>query len=123
MEEKTRDHGRIYTEGVKTITEINSLFARQKSLSFSDLEYSMLLELEKKISQGNDLANVVKDLSERLKKHMFVGWFNQITAKKEVEREIRRFVRGIKGKFSLSLDEMNELHKKIIENVKNYGTS
>jgi type I restriction enzyme R subunit len=121
--EKTRDYERIYTEGVKTVTEINQLFARQKSLSFSDLEYSMLLELEKKISQGNDLANVVKDLSERLKKHMFVGWFNQITAKKEVEREIRRFVRGIKGKFNLTLDEMNELHEKIIENVKNYGTS
>jgi type I restriction enzyme R subunit len=121
--EKTRDYERIYTEGVKTVTEINQLFARQKSLSFSDLEYSMLLELEKKISQGNDLANVVKDLSKSLEKYMFFGWFNQITVKKEVEREIRKFVRGMKGKHNLSLDEMNGLHEKLLESVKNYGTA
>jgi type I restriction enzyme R subunit len=54
---------------------------------------------------------------------MFFGWFNQITVKKEVEREIRRFVRGMKGRFNLSLDEMNDLHKRLLESVKNYGTA
>jgi type I restriction enzyme R subunit len=120
--EKTRDYGKVYAEGVRTIKEINSLLARQRSLSFSDLEYSMLLELEKRL-KGNDLVKVVKDLSERLKKHMFFGWSNQITAKKEVEREIRRFVRGMKARYNLSLNEMNDLHGKIIEDVKNYGAA
>jgi type I restriction enzyme R subunit len=81
----------------------------------------MLLELEKRL-KSDDLATVVKDLSDRLRKHMFLGWSNQITAKKEVEREIRKFVRRMKAKFNLSLNEMNDLHGKIVENVKNYGT-
>jgi type I restriction enzyme R subunit len=119
--EKTRDYEKVYTEGVQTVKAINGLLARQKSLSFSDLEYSMLLELEKRL-KSDDLATVVKDLSDRLRKHMFLGWSNQITAKKEVEREIRKFVRRMKAKFNLSLNEMNDLHGKIVENVKNYGT-
>jgi len=121
--EKTRDYEKIYTEGARAINEINSLFSRQKSLSFSNLEYSMLLELEKKLNQSDVLVNVVKDLSKRLEKYMFFGWFNQVTIKKEVEREIRRFVRGMKGKHNLSLDEMNDLHERLLESVKNYGTA
>ena len=121
--EKTRDYEKIYTEGVRAINEINSLFSRQKSLSFSNLEYSMLLELEKRLSRSDILVDVVKDLSKRLEKYMFFGWFNQVTIKKEVEREIRRFVRGMKGKHNLSLDEMNDLHERLLESVKNYGTA
>ena len=121
--EKTRDYEKIYTEGVKAVNEINSLFSRQKSLGFSNLEYSMLLELEKKLSRSDVLVDVVKDLSKRLEKYMFFGWFNQVTIKKEVEREIRRFVRGMKGKQNLSLDEMNDLHERLLESVKNYGTA
>jgi type I restriction enzyme R subunit len=121
--EKTRDYEKIYMEGVKAVNEIKSLFSRQKSLGFSNLEYSMLLELEKKLSRSDVLVDVVKDLSKRLEKYMFFGWFNQFTIKKEVEREIRRFVRGMKGKYNLSLDEMNDLHEKLLESVKNYGTT
>jgi len=120
--EKTKDYEKIYMEGVKAIGEINSLFTRQKSLGFSNLEYSMLLEMERKL-KSDDFEKAVKELSNRLGKYMFFGWFNQVTIKKEVEREIRRFVRGMKGKYNLSLDEMNELHEKLLESVKNYGTA
>lgn len=120
--EKTRDYEKIYTEGVNAIYEINQLFSRQKSLNFSDLEYSVLLEIEKRFKKDG-FERLVKDLSKRLEKYMFFGWFNQITVKKEVEREIRRFVRGMKGKYNLSLDEMNDLHRKLLESVKNYGAA
>jgi len=121
--EKTRDFKRVYSEGVKIIEQINELSKRQKSLGFSDLEYSILLELEKKLDKGAEFVKDVKELSGRLEKHMFFGWFHQTTIKKEVEREVRRFVRGLKGKFNLTMDEVNDLHEKFIENVKNYGTS
>lgn len=120
--EKIKDYGKIYTEGVKAIGQINNLFSRQKSLGFSNLEYSMLLEMEKRFKR-DDFERVVKELSTRLERYMFFGWFNQVTIKKEVEREIRRFVRGMKGKYNLSLDEMNDLHEKLLESVKNYGTA
>jgi type I restriction enzyme R subunit len=120
--EKTKDYEKIYREGVKAIEEINSLFSRQKSLGFSNLEYSMLLEMERRL-KSDDFEKAVKELSNRLGKYMFFGWFNQVTIKKEVEREIRRFVRGMKGKYNLSLAEMNELHEKLLESVKNYGSA
>ncbi len=129
--EKTKDYQNIYSEGAKVFQEINALSERQKSLGFSDIEYAILLELEafaelkqsKKLNKNGKLVNEVKTLSEQLDKHMFSGWVTQTTVKKEVERVIRRFVRGIKGDFKLSLDEMNELHEKLIESVKNYGTA
>ncbi len=120
--EKTKDYEKIYREGVKAIKEINQLFSRQKSLNFSDLEYALLLEIEKKF-KGDGFEKVVKELSKSLETHMFFGWMNQITVKKEVEREIRKFVRGLKGKYNLSLDEMNDLHERLLESVKNYGTA
>jgi type I restriction enzyme R subunit len=100
--EKTRDYEMIYTEGAKTVGEIHQLFARQKSLHFSDLEYAMLLELEKRLKKDG-FEKAVREISKRLEKYMFLGWFNQVTVKKEVEREIRRCP-GMKGNIT-SLDD------------------
>jgi type I restriction enzyme R subunit len=119
--ERTKDYERIYTDGVKTIEEIHALTERKKKLQLSDLEYAIILELEKRISDGDALVNMAKGLYGKLDKYLFNGWTNQITAQKEMEREIRKFVREIKGKHGLSFSEMNSLHEKISENVKNYA--
>jgi len=121
--EKRKDYERIYKEGVEAVNEIKSLFERQKSLGFSDLEYSLLLALEERFGKEKELLNEVRDISDRLKNYMFSGWFNQPTVEKNVEREVRRFVRGLKGRYSITLEEMDDLYKKLIERVKNYGTS
>ncbi|MEW6457002.1 MAG: HsdR family type I site-specific deoxyribonuclease [Acidobacteriota bacterium] len=121
--EKTRDYAKIYTEGVRILKDINTLTERQKSLGFSNLEYAMLLQLEQKLENGEQLTKEVMELSQNLQERMFLGWFNQATARKEVEREIRRFVRRLKSKHALSLDEMNTLYGKLIESVKNYGNA
>jgi len=127
--EKTKDYERIYEEGVIAINEIRSLSKRQKSLGFSDLEYSLLLALEEKFGKpacadrDEKLLNEVRNISEGLKNYMFPGWFNQPTVQKNIEREVRRFVRGLKGRYSITLEEMDELYKKLIERVRNYGTS
>jgi type I restriction enzyme R subunit len=121
--EKTRDYERIYKEGVKVIEDVSTLSERQRSLGFSDLEYSMLLTLEEELGESNELAREIRGLSERLKKYMFPGWINQTTIRKEVEREVRRFVRSLKTRYKFSLKEMNDLYEKLMESVKNYGAS
>ncbi|MBI4378908.1 MAG: HsdR family type I site-specific deoxyribonuclease [Nitrospinae bacterium] len=121
--EKIKDYEKIYLEGSKIFQDINTLSDRQKSLGFTDPEYAILLELERALDKSDGLVEEVKKLSKELQKYMFFGWFNQTTVKKEVEREIRRFVRGIKGRYNLSLDTMNGLHDKLMEGVKNYGTA
>jgi len=121
--EKTKDYERIYKEGVRTINEIKSLSDRQKSFGFSDLEYSLLLALEEMFGKKEELLNEIRDISNSLKNCMFPGWFNQATSEKNVGRQVRRFVRGLKGRYSITLKEMDDLYKKLIERVKNYGTS
>jgi len=120
--EKTKDFGKIYEEGAKIVSKITALTDRQKVLNFSDLEYSILLTLEDAVGKKDDIPKEVKDFAEDLEKLFFPGFLSQTTAKKEVEREIRRFVRGLKRKYDISLEEMNKLHKKIVESVKNYGS-
>ncbi|MBL7060507.1 MAG: HsdR family type I site-specific deoxyribonuclease [Actinobacteria bacterium] len=119
--EKTKDYKRIYTEGKDIINEINSLSDRQRMIGFSDLEYSLLLVLEEKFGKKDELLNEIEDISNKLKIHLFPGWFNQPTEEKNVEREVRKFTRGLKRKYGITLEEMDELYKKLIEQIKNYG--
>jgi type I restriction enzyme R subunit len=119
--EKTKDFEKIYKEGVEILGDIEKLSERQKELGFSDMEYSMLLVLEKKFGEGERLVEDVRELSGILKDFMFPGWISQPTARKKVEREIRRFVRRYIKRYGIKLDEIDELYQKLIENVKNYG--
>lgn len=95
---------------------------KEVHLKKADLEYSILLELEKGIPKGNDFVTIVKELSKSLQRYLFAGWVQQATTQKEVEREIQSFVRKLKGKFGLSLGEMDALHRKLVDNMKNYGS-
>jgi len=121
--EKTKDYEKIYKEGILVINEIRSLCERQKSLGMSSLEYSLLLALEEKFGKNEKLLDEVRNISEILKKYMFPGWFNQPTVEKNIEREVRRFTRMLKGKYNMTLEEMDELYRNLIERIKNYGTS
>ena len=82
----------------------------------------MLLELERSVGKGDGLVDEVRAISKEIGKYMFPGWMNQTTIKKDVEREIRKFIRTVKGRYHLTFDEMNRLHEKIMENVTSYGT-
>ncbi|MBW1692116.1 MAG: hypothetical protein JRJ70_15490, partial [Deltaproteobacteria bacterium] len=119
--EKTKDYERIYTQGVEIVGEINVLSERQRSLGLSDLQYSMLLTLEGRLGKGDGLIKEVKGLLEGLKRHMFPGWIHQPALRKEVERGVRRFSRGVKNRYGLSLEEMNDLYERLIDKVRNYG--
>ncbi len=44
----------------------------------------------------------VKSISEMLQNYMFPDWYNQPT-EKHVEKEVRKFVRGIKRKYGITL--------------------
>ena len=112
----------IFTKGTEAIRDMHKMLARQKALDFSDMEYAVLIELEKKFPEAKELVNQIKDFSLKINPSLFSGWIHQVTAKKEVEREVRRFVRGLKSKYKLSFEEMNKLHNTLVEYIKNYGT-
>jgi type I restriction enzyme R subunit len=119
--EKTKDFERIYRKGAEVVREIGKLSERQKELGFTDMEYSLLLALEKRFGRDEGLTGDVRELAEVLSWYMFPGWCAQPTARKKIEKEVRRFGRRYVKKLGISLEELNELHHQLMENVKNYG--
>ncbi len=119
--EKTKDFERIYAEGMEVFKKIEKLSKRQKELGFSDMEYSLLLNLEKNFGEDSEFILDVRELSNKLRNHIFNNWAVQQTARKTVEREVRRFVRRYVKKYGLKLVELDKLYQNLMKNVENYG--
>lgn len=81
----------------------------------------MLLAFEKRFGGAPQLVKDVQELSDRIQEHMFSGWFLQKTARKNIERDVRRCLRRYLGRYGIKLREMDELYHQIMENVKTYG--
>jgi hypothetical protein len=67
------------------------------------------------------LVKDVKKLSDQIKQQMFTGWFLQKTAKKNIERKVRLFLRKYMKEYRIKLSELEELYQSIMDSVKNYG--
>ena len=119
--QRTKDYEKIYKQGQQIIQEINKLQNRQKQLNYTNLQYSMLLTLENKFGTNKNLTQDVKTLTSQIRPLMFRGWYTQPTARKNIERKIRKHIRKYIKKHGINLKELEELHQKIMENVKNYG--
>jgi len=118
---KTKDYERIYREGVKILNEMKHLQERQKELKLGNLEYSILLTLEKKLGRRSEILDDAKKLSETIKQQIFPGWSLQTTARKKVEAIIRKFVRRYVKKAGLTLTDVDELYDELVRNVKKYA--
>jgi type I restriction enzyme R subunit len=119
--EKTKDFEKIYNEGAQIVNEIAKLQSRQKTLGYTDFQYSVLLNLEKKLGPETDLTRDTQELTNQLQQHIFRGWQYQQTAKKTIEREVRKYLRKYIKQKALTLTDLEELYKKIMESVKTYG--
>jgi len=118
---KSEDDKLIYEEGIKAIEEYEKLKARQRSLGFNDFEYSELLILEDKFGKDEEIVSDIQKLSSKIKPMMFRGWSTQPSVSKDVEKEIRRFLRRIYSRKGLDLGDIDEIHKKILESAKQNG--
>jgi type I restriction enzyme R subunit len=119
--EKTKDYDRIYREGAAIIEEMNLLRARQQQLSLSNLQYGILLTFEERFGQDIKLVDDVRELVSQLQGKMFRGWQTQTTARKEIERLIRKHLRKYLRERNLTLQEMDLLYQKVLEKVNSYG--
>ena len=100
---------------------VATLQARQKELGFSDFEYSILAIMEKKLGSRKELIEDVKQIFGILRKEMFNGWALQSTARKNVERELRSFLRKAIVRYDISYEKMNEVYEAIRDNLMTYG--
>jgi type I restriction enzyme R subunit len=119
--ERTKDYELIYTQGTQMILDINKLTDRKKQLGFSNLQYGVLLTLEKEFGKNNELVQDTKELCDQLKPLLFKDWYIQPTVRKSVERQIRTYIRKYIKPHRLNLTQIDQLDQKIMENVKTYG--
>lgn len=121
--ERSKDYEAIYRDGVAIIKEIQQLNAKRIQLGLSELEYSMYLKIESQWGEDPELLNNIHSLSEELKKSMFPGWISQVSAKKGIGQDIRRFTRKYGKQRGKTIEEIDQLYLKLIESVKNYAGS
>lgn len=119
--EKSRDYEAIYREGVALIQEMQKLDATRVQLGLTKLEYSMYLKIEFAWGPDSQLIDIIRQLSEELRKSMFPGWISQVSAKKGIEQEIRRLARRYGKQRGKTIEEIDQLYLKLIESVKNYA--
>jgi type I restriction enzyme R subunit len=119
--EKTKDYQKIYNQAAQIVNEIQQLQTRQNQLAFTDLQYAILLTLEKTLPPNKNLTQDVQELTAQLQKQMFKGWQTQQTTRKTIERETRKYLRKYIKQHNLTLAQINQLHQKIMESVKTYG--
>ena len=119
--EKTKDYQKIYNQAAQIVNEIQQLQTRQNQLAFTDLQYAILLTLEKTLPPNKNLTQDVQELTAQLQKQMFKGWQTQQTTRKTIERETRKYLRKYIKQHNLTLAQINQLHQKIMESMKTYG--
>lgn len=83
----------------------------------------MLLVLENRFGSKGELIKDVEELSRILKKEIFPGWVSQPTARKNIERELRMFLRKkyINKPYGIAYKEIDNLSSKLKEDVETYG--
>jgi len=121
--EKSKDYEAIYRDGAAIIREMQNLDAERIKLGLSEFEYSMFLKIEKMWGTDPGLGDDIRQLSEELKKSMFPGWISQVSAKKSIEQEIRRFIRRYGKQKAKTIEEIDHVYLQLIESVKNYAGS
>jgi type I restriction enzyme R subunit len=119
--EKTKDFEKIYNESAQIYQEIQQLQSRQKQLAFTNLQYAILLNIEKTLGTKTDPTKDAQKLTSLLQPYLFKGWQYQQTARKSVERETRKYLRKYIRQKKLTLSTMEELYKKLIDSVKTYA--
>ena len=120
--DKTESMETIFQETKGVINEVRQLQSRKEKLGFSDFEYAMLISLESEL-KGSVLTEDVKELSNKLEPDLYHGWILQQTARKNIEREIRTYLRKYVKRYGMGLDEIEPLYQKIVENVKTYAAA
>ena len=116
--QKTKSFEKIYQEGLAIWQQYMDTKKRQKELKLDNLAYKLLLRLESKFGEKAELLKDVKTLQAELKEIISLkNWANQITERKKAEKTIRTFIRKYVREYGIGLDEMEDLYKKIIDDV------
>jgi len=119
--QKNKDYELIFKEGAGIVEGIDKLKQRQKELGFSDLEYSILLVMERELGAKKELVEDVRQIAKAIEKEMFKGWVLHPTARRNIEKELRVFLRKIKVKYEIPYEKLDAMFSVLKESIAEYG--
>ena len=121
--EKTKDFKKIYEEGIAIIQERNKLLFRKNKLGLNDFEYYALMLLEDLVGKKDKLVSDIKIFYKVLRAQLFHNWYLQTTTRKNIEREIRKFLIKCAKEYGFSLNKVDEMSIKLLETLRAHGES
>ncbi len=124
---KAKNFEEVYKEGLAIWKDMMSIRERQRQLGLDDIEYNILLILEKQFGKKDSLVNDVNELYAQLdgiigiKTRRFPNWATQVSVRKDAEKTIRLFIRKYIREYGLSYDDMEKLYQKLIDHMVKNG--
>ena len=119
--ERKVSYEELFSIGKEIWREKEKLEQRQRELGFDDVEYAMLLALEKELGKKKEFVEDVRELSQEIKPLMFEGWYLQRSARQEVKKRIRRWVRKLKTRYGFEYEKVEEIFRAVVEGIERYG--
>jgi hypothetical protein len=79
--------------------------------------------LEDQYGQDERLVEDVNDFSNQLHSYVFKDWHYQTSAKKQVERETRRFIRSLMLRYegTINKSKLDELQRMVVDSIISHG--
>lgn len=120
---QNRQHELVFKEGSKIVGEVLALQKQQQELGLTDAEMGLWLSIKDVLEVQEDakLIDAIKQLFRDLGASMIPSWASNVELRKKVEARLREFIfKNIKTQYGLSLDQVNQIHKKVSDNIASY---
>lgn len=115
------DYKLLYEEVLDIQKEILEKEREKERLKLSPLEYGIFMNLKVIIKNENGAVEATKKLKERISKYMFEGWNDHPVLQQKVFRELRIFMRELKGKYNLPYEKFERVYQDLKSIIENYG--
>jgi len=111
---------KIEVEGLLNYIESKEKERKKTELSEQEFGIKLILENSQKINK-DEVEKIAKEIYRKIEPLLFPGWNKNPLRIKEVRGEIRRYLAILKPKYTLTGEELDQLHNEIFELISNYG--
>ena len=124
--ERLIDYDELAGEERKIVNYIEKQEKTREELKLTPFEFSLLLILKEKIKikEQEILVQLTKGLVNEIRENLLIDdWQENPVLRQNVLRKSREFTVKLKQNYKFSIEVMDDLHKKLIEIIQNYGNA
>lgn len=93
----------------------------RKETGLNEKEFGIKVILENKIKEEREfLENIAKEIYSKISPHLYPDWNKNPAKVSDVSRIVREYLIDLRGKYRLSYEDFDRLHKEIFDYI--YGT-